>query len=128
MAPMQRSKGQRRSRSHTQSTALKKHMSWEIWGKKPLRLTLLRGQQVRSARSDLRRLCRRQGPGPSHGPSPPARPWLGPRLFRSRFRNVKRRTRPTACPLRKRNSVLLPKHARSEKEALAPVRTDLPSV
>lgn len=33
-------------------------------------------QQERSERSDLRRLCRRQGPGPSHGPWPQPDPGL----------------------------------------------------
>lgn len=68
MAPNAEFEETEKKQDPPQSTGLKKHMSREIWGKKPLRLTLLRGQKERSARSDLRRLCRRQGPGPSHGP------------------------------------------------------------
>lgn len=102
-------------------------MSWEIWGKRPLRLRLLRGPAgaaLHEATYVVFVVVRAQVLVMGRGPQPDP----GPRLFRSRFRNVKRPAILTACPLRTCDSILLPKHARSEKEALAPVRTDLPSV
>lgn len=80
---------------------LKKHMSWEeIWGKKPLRLTLLRGQQERSAYGAtyvvfvvvrVQVLVMGRGPQPDPGL---ARAYSGLDLETS---NVERRPPPARC-------------------------------